>query len=98
MERGCQAGLSPQRLYQDLVIEKDIEDVMEMTDRIGVECMGLKWKDCNPWYNFGNLQYPATLFESARLKSGNTNDGLMATAISNSCRASPGPFCLRCHA
>lgn len=37
--------------------EKGIQDIMDATETWGVRCMGLKWKNCSPWYDYGNLRY-----------------------------------------
>lgn len=37
--------------------EKDIQDIVDATETWGIRCMGLKWKNCSPWYDYGNLRY-----------------------------------------
>ena len=34
-----------------------IQSIMELTDSWGLKYMGLKWKNCSPWYDYGNLRY-----------------------------------------
>lgn len=36
--------------------EKDIDEMMEMTEDLDIDYMGIKWKNCSPWYDFG-LKY-----------------------------------------
>lgn len=37
--------------------EEIIHGVMEATRSWGLRYMGLKWKNCSPWYDYGNLRY-----------------------------------------
>ena len=37
--------------------EKDIQNIMTLTEPLGIKYMGLKWKNCSPWYDYGNLRY-----------------------------------------
>lgn len=37
--------------------ERDIQGIMDATETWGIRCMGLKWKNCSPWYDYGNLRY-----------------------------------------
>lgn len=37
--------------------EKIIKSIVELTDSWGLRYMGLKWKNCSPWYDYGNLRY-----------------------------------------
>ena len=34
-----------------------IQSIMELTESWGIRYMGLKWKNCSPWYDYGNLRY-----------------------------------------
>ena len=45
--------------------EDDIISVMNMTNRTGVRHMGLKWKNCSPWYDYENLRYTGGIRNSA---------------------------------
>jgi hypothetical protein len=37
--------------------EKNIQSIMDLTESWGIRYMGLKWKNCSPWYDYGNLRY-----------------------------------------
>jgi len=37
--------------------QSEVNDILTTTSQIGVTCTGLKWKNCSPWYDFGNLKY-----------------------------------------
>jgi hypothetical protein len=37
--------------------EAEVDAVMEMTSGMGFRRTRLKWKNCSPWYDFGNLKY-----------------------------------------
>ena len=37
--------------------ESAIERIMKSTESWGLHYMGLKWKNCSPWYDYGNLRY-----------------------------------------
>lgn len=50
---GCVAGI----MFGEKTAEKDIQDIMDQTESWGIRYMGLKWKNCSPWYDFGNLRY-----------------------------------------
>lgn len=34
-----------------------IQNIMEQTECWDLKYMGLKWKNCSPWYDYGNLRY-----------------------------------------
>ncbi len=36
---------------------KSIQDMMDMTESWDLSYMGLRWKNCSPWYDYGNLRY-----------------------------------------
>lgn len=44
--------------------EKIIQDIMDLTETWGINYMGLKWKNCSPWYDYGNLRYVAGIKNS----------------------------------
>lgn len=50
---GCVAGI----MFGECTDEKIIQDIMDQTESWGIRYMGLKWKNCSPWYDFGNLRY-----------------------------------------
>lgn len=37
--------------------EKAVQNIMDATESWGLRYMGLKWKNCSPWYDYGNLRY-----------------------------------------
>ncbi len=37
--------------------ESEVSEIMKMTSDTGLRYSGLKWKNCSPWYDFGNLKY-----------------------------------------
>ena len=37
--------------------ERMIQKIMEQTESWRLKYMGLKWKNCSPWYDYGNLRY-----------------------------------------
>jgi hypothetical protein len=37
--------------------EKFVQYIMDATESWGLRYMGLKWKNCSPWYDYGNLRY-----------------------------------------
>ena len=49
----CLVGI----IFGENTKEDDIEQVMEMTASWGLDYMGLKWKNCSPWYDYPNLRY-----------------------------------------
>jgi hypothetical protein len=50
---GCVAGV----MFGENTEEKVIQDIMDKTESWGIRYMGLKWKNCSPWYDYGNLRY-----------------------------------------
>lgn len=50
---GCVAGI----MFGENTEEKVIQSIMDQTESWGIRYMGLKWKNCSPWYDFGNLRY-----------------------------------------
>ena len=44
-------------VFGDRTKDEDIEEIIEMTTNENVELMGLKWHNCSPWYDIGNLKY-----------------------------------------
>jgi hypothetical protein len=34
-----------------------LRQIMDLTEDWGIRYMGLKWKNCSPWYDYGNLLY-----------------------------------------
>lgn len=44
-------------LFGDSAREADIKAIIEMTEDIRLEYMGLKWSNSTPWYDFGNFIY-----------------------------------------
>ena len=38
---------------QEIIIQR----IMDLTDSWGLNYMGLKWKNCSPWYDYENLRY-----------------------------------------
>lgn len=53
----CLVGI----IFGENTKEDDIEQVMKMTESWGLDYMGLKWKNCSPWYDYGNLRYATHL-------------------------------------
>ena len=39
--------------------EINIQSIMDLTESWNIQYMGLKWKNCSPWYDYGNLRYVA---------------------------------------
>lgn len=37
--------------------EKVVQDVMDLSESWNLRCMGLKWKNSGPWYDYANLRY-----------------------------------------
>lgn len=37
--------------------EKTVQDMMDVTESCSLQYMGLKWKNCSPWYDYANLRY-----------------------------------------
>jgi hypothetical protein len=37
--------------------ESEVSEIMKMTSDMSLRYIGLKWKNCSPWYDFGNLKY-----------------------------------------
>ena len=37
--------------------ESEIGEIMKMTSDVNLEYIGLKWKNCSPWYDFENPKY-----------------------------------------
>jgi Protein of unknown function (DUF2971) len=37
--------------------ESEVSEIMKMTSDMSIHYTGLKWKNCSPWYDFGNLKY-----------------------------------------
>jgi len=44
-------------MFGDDAEESTIDEIKTMTAGMGLRYMGLKWKNCSPWYDFGNLKY-----------------------------------------
>lgn len=49
----CLSGV----MFGENTDEKEIQEIMEQTESWGIRYMGLKWKNCSPWYDLGNLRY-----------------------------------------
>ncbi|MDZ7892818.1 MAG: DUF2971 domain-containing protein [Rhodoferax sp.] len=43
-------------MFGEETSEKSIQDIMDMTESWGLRYMGLRWKNCSPWYDYG-LRY-----------------------------------------
>lgn len=37
--------------------ESDVQAIMDLTKSWALRYMGLKWKNCSPWYDYGNIRY-----------------------------------------
>lgn len=37
--------------------DEGVREVMNQTEGLGLRYMGLRWKNCSPWYDYGNLRY-----------------------------------------
>jgi len=48
-------------VFGDSAVEKDVEEIIQMLLPTKVEFMGLRWKNCSPWYDFGNFRYDRKL-------------------------------------
>ena len=44
-------------MFGEVCEEKAITEVMNITEGWGIRRMGLKWKNCSPWYDYANLRY-----------------------------------------
>jgi hypothetical protein len=44
-------------VFGELTDRTHEDEMMQLLDGRNVEFMGLKWKNCSPWYDFGNLRY-----------------------------------------
>jgi len=44
-------------MFGEKTDEKTIQDIMDVTESWGLRYMGLKWKNCSPWYDYENLRY-----------------------------------------
>jgi hypothetical protein len=51
--RGALIGLVFGEHTDDLAIK----EMMDITASWGLRYMGLRWKNCSPWYDFGNMRY-----------------------------------------
>jgi hypothetical protein len=49
----CLVGI----IFGENTEKDDIGQVMEMTESWGLDYMGLEWRNCSPWYDYGNLRY-----------------------------------------
>lgn len=49
----CLEGL----IFGEATTIRDIKTMMELAEPIGAQCMRLKWRNCAPWYDFGDLRY-----------------------------------------
>ena len=43
-------------IFGDCTEEKDIKAIMDMSKSLDLKYIGLKWKNCSPWYDYGNLR------------------------------------------
>ena len=48
--------------------KKDIDRIIDLT-KDEIEYIGIKWKNCSPWYDFGNFKYEKKLRNSLWLKN-----------------------------
>jgi len=46
-------------MFADNTDESFVDEVITMTNTWGINYMGLKWKNCSPWYDFANYRYMA---------------------------------------
>jgi len=44
-------------IFGDLAAADTIDNVMRETGDLPISYMGLKWKNCSPWYDYQNLKY-----------------------------------------
>ena len=44
--------------------DKAVQDMMNLTESCSLRYMGLKWKNCSPWYDFANLRYMPSVKDS----------------------------------
>ncbi len=58
--KGVLAGV----LFGDSTPEQEVGEIMRLANGLGVQFMGIKWKNCSPWYDYGNLQYNPSLRNS----------------------------------
>ncbi len=51
-------------MFGEETSETSIQDMMDMTESWGLRYMGLRWKNCSPWYDYGNLRYTPGIKDS----------------------------------
>ncbi|EAT13601.1 DUF2971 domain-containing protein [Bermanella marisrubri] len=56
-------------MFGDDTDDQAVSDIMELTKGFGLRYMGLKWKNCSPWYDYGNLRYMPGMQNSPWVKS-----------------------------
>jgi hypothetical protein len=44
-------------MFGDSTPEKTIQDIIDMTEHLNIDYMGLKWRNSGPFYDGGNLRY-----------------------------------------
>lgn len=50
--------------FADGADDREVDALIEILLPSKVQMMGLKWKNCSPWYDFGNLKYDRQLRKS----------------------------------
>jgi hypothetical protein len=51
-------------MYGANTTEENVQSIMELTESWGLRHMGLKWKNCSPWYDYGNPRYSPVIKSS----------------------------------
>lgn len=44
-------------MFGESTNEKSVQEMMEITESWSLRYMGLKWRNCSPWYDYENLRY-----------------------------------------
>jgi hypothetical protein len=61
-------------MFGDRCPEEAVDALIENTEAMGLEYMGLKWRNCSPWYDFGSFRYSKDFrdFQKANQTKSNT--------------------------
>ena len=51
-------------IFGDAADESEVDATIQVLRPKKIQMMGLRWHNCSPWYDYGNLKYSATAWNS----------------------------------